>query len=208
MNCSTTPMLDTATAIEQRRSVKHFDPNYTMPEAQIEQLLSLAMLSPTSFNIQNWRFVCVTDPELKKQIRAAAWNQAQVEDASLVVILCADLKAYAKDANRYWANAPQEVQDMLVPMIGKFYDNNVALNRDEGHRSCGMAGQTLMVAAKAMGLDSCPLVGFDFAKVGELINLPADHIISFMVVIGKALQPARARGGQLPYGEVVIQNRF
>jgi nitroreductase len=75
-------------------------------------------------------------------------------------------------------------------------------------RSCGMAAQTLMLAAKAMGYDSCPMDGFDFAEVGKLINLPADHEISLFVAIGKALQPAQPRGGQLPLSEVVITDRF
>ena len=56
-------------AIEQRRSVKHFDPNFKMPPEDERRLLELALLSPTSFNIQNWRFVVVRDPALKKQVR-------------------------------------------------------------------------------------------------------------------------------------------
>ena len=52
------------------------------------------MLAPLAFNIQHWRFVLVQDPELHKQVRAVAWDQAQVTDASLLIILCADLKAW------------------------------------------------------------------------------------------------------------------
>jgi nitroreductase len=63
-------------AIQERRSVKAYDANHRMTEAEIEQLMSLAMLSPTAFNIQHWRFVVVTDPVLRHQIRAVSWNQA------------------------------------------------------------------------------------------------------------------------------------
>jgi nitroreductase len=75
-------------------------------------------------------------------------------------------------------------------------------------RSCGIAGQTIMLAAKAMGYDSCPMIGFDPIQVSELINLPEDHVIGFMISVGKATEPARPRGGQLPLEEVVIQNKF
>ena len=85
--------MNVAQAIETRRSVKAYDPEHRMTETEIEKLISGAMLSPTAFNIQNWRFVLVKDPGLRKQIRAVAWDQAQVTDASLLLVLCADLKA-------------------------------------------------------------------------------------------------------------------
>lgn len=195
-------------AIELRRSVKVYDPDHRMSETEIETLLSLAVLSPTAFNIQNWRFVVVTDPALRKQIRAASWDQAQVTDASLLIILTADLNAWAKDPARYWANAPKAAQDMLVPMIGNFYKDSAQVQRDEGMRSCGMAAMTLMLAAKEMGYDTCPMDGFDFEAVAKLINLPEDHTPVMFVVVGKALEPAKPRGGQLPLDEVVIKNTF
>lgn len=200
--------MDTFEAIRTRRSVKHYDPNHRMSEAEIEQLMQLALLSPTSFNMQNWRFVVVSDAEVKKQIRAAAWNQAQVTDASIVVAICADLEAHAKEPERYWKNAPPAVATQLVPLITKFYSASEQLRRDEAQRSAGIAGQTIMLAARAMGLDSCPMVGFDPVKVAEIIRLPKDHLLSFLVVVGKALDPARERGGQLPYSEVVFRDRF
>jgi nitroreductase len=195
-------------AITERRSVKAFDPNHLMSEQEINQLMSLAMLTPTAFNIQNWRFVLVTDPLLRQQIRAASWNQAQVEEASLLIVLTADLNAWAKQPERYWKNAPKAASDVLVPMIGQYYQNNDQVQRDEAMRSCGMAATTLMLAAKEMGYDTCPMDGFDFAAVSKLLNLPADHIPSMFVVVGKALKAAAPRGGQLAMDEVVVYNQF
>ncbi len=195
-------------AIIKRRAVKSFDPQHQIDEAEIAKLLSLAMLSPTAFNIQNWRFVVVTDTALRKQIRAVSWDQAQVEEASLLIILTADLKAWAKNPARYWANAPKPVQDYLVPAIGGYYQDKTQVQRDEGMRSCGMAAQTIMLAAKEMGYDTCPMDGFDFDAVAKLINLPADHVPAMFVVVGKALKEANARGGQLDFDEVVIYNKF
>ena len=85
--------MDTHTAIENRRSIKAFDPDHQISAAKEQQLLKLAMLSPTAFNIQNWRFLIVKNPDLRQKIREVSWDQAQVTDASLSIVLCADLKA-------------------------------------------------------------------------------------------------------------------
>ncbi len=200
--------MDTFDAIKQRRAVKHYDPNHHMSEAEIERLLSAAILSPSAFNIQNWRFVVVRDTELRRQIRAAAWDQAQVTDASLLIILCGDLKSWGKEPARYWCDAPVELSNFVVPAIDNYYRDRDQVQRDEAMRSCGIAAQTLMLAAKSMGYDSCPMDGFDFDAVGHLINLPEDHVIAMFVAIGKGIKEAWPRGGQLPLHEVVIQNKF
>jgi len=200
--------MDTLQAITTRRSVKHYDPEHRLSDEQERQLLSLAMLSPTAFNIQHWRFVVVRDPELRKEIRSVAWDQAQVTDASLLIVLCADLKAWERDAQRYWVDAPEEVQTILVPAIDGYYRGKPQVERDEVMRSCGIAAQTLMLAAKAMGFDSCPMDGFDYEAVSELINLPEDHAISMFVVVGKGTKETWPRPGQLPYEAVVLRDRF
>lgn len=200
--------METFDAIKERRSVKHYDPNHKLSEDEIEKLLSLAVLSPTSFNMQNWRFVLVKDSEIRKQIRSASWDQAQVTDSSLLLVLCADLKSWKKDPAQYWKDAPKEARDFLVPAMGMFYEGKEQLQRDEAMRSCGIAAQTIMLAAKAMGYDSNPMIGFDPEKVAQLINLPKDHVITMMVVIGKQVKPAMPRGGQLPLDKVVFTDRF
>ena len=200
--------MDTIDAIKARRSVRSFDPEYKLSAGEEEQLMDLARMAPTAFNLQNWRMLIVKDSELRKQIREVSWGQAQVTDASLLVVLCADLNAWAKSPERYWEDAPQEVQDFMVPAIGEYYKGKDLVQRDEAMRSCGIAAQTLMLSAKAMGYDSCPMDGFDYEAVGKLINLPEDHIISMFVTIGKAMQPARPKGGVLPKNEVIIEDRF
>lgn len=203
-----TTNLDTFSAIEQRRSIKQFDPNHKMSDDEIKKIMSLTLLSPTSFNIQNWRFVSITDKNIQGEVCKASWNQSQVKDCSLLVVLCADLNAHKKNPERYWKDAPEAARNAIVPMITKFYTDNAALQRDEAMRSCGIAGQTIMLAAKAMGYDTCPMVGFDPVKVAEIIKLPSDHIITMMITVGKAVQTARPRAGQLPYNEVVLNNTF
>ncbi len=200
--------MDVSKAVELRRAVKAYDPNHRMSEAEIEKLMSLAILSPTAWNIQHWRFVLVRDPQLRGQIRAVAWNQPQVTDASLLVVLTADINAWKKEPARYWRNAPQPVQDYVLPTLASCYEDREQLQRDEGMRSCGMAATTLMLAAQEMGYQSCPMDGFDFDAVGKLINLPPDHAIAMFVAIGKGIQDPMPRTGQLARDEVVVVNRF
>ncbi len=200
--------MNTIAAIEARRAVKHYDADFEMPEQDAQELLRLAMLSPTAFNIQNWRFVRVRNPELRQEIRAVAWDQAQVTDASMLLVMCADLKSWAKEPQRYWRDAPADVAEVMVGATGGYYQDKDQVQRDEAMRSCGIAAQTLMLAAKAMGYDSCPMDGFDFEAVGKLIALPDDHVITMLVVIGKATKEAWARPGQLAAAEVVIDDKF
>ena len=195
-------------AIEERRAVKHYDPNHRMTEAEIDELLRLARLAPTAYNIQNWRFVVVREPALRKRIRAVAQDQAQVTDASLLIVLCADLKSWEKNPARYWANAPKPIQDYMVSAIDGYYRDREQVQRDEGMRSCGMAAQTIMLAAKAMGYDSCPMDGFDYDAVGKLIGLPRNHAVAMFVVVGKAAQPPWERPTLLPTAEVVFRDQF
>jgi nitroreductase len=200
--------MNTKQAIKERRAVKHYDANHIISPEEVNELLSLTILSPTAFNIQNWRFVVVTDPELRKHIREAAWNQTQVTDASLFIILCADLKSWEKNPDRYWINSPKEVKEFVLPAIDNYYRGRDQVQRDEAMRSCGIAAQTLMLAAKSMGYDSCPMDGFDFDRVGELVNLPDDHVIAMFVAIGKGIKEAWPRPGQLDLNDVVIKNNF
>ncbi len=195
-------------AIESRRAVKSFDPAHRISPEETERLLRAARLSPTAFNIQHWRFLVVEDAELRKKIRGVSWDQAQVTDASLLIVLCGDLKAWAKNPARYWRNAPESVRNFLVPAIGQYYEGREQEQRDEVMRSCGMAAQTLMLAAKEMGYDTCPMDGFDFDAVAKLIHLPDDHILSMFITVGRALKPAQPRPGPIEASEAVLYNRF
>lgn len=200
--------MDVRTAIETRRAVKQFDPTRTMSDAEVEDLMSLTLLSPTAFNIQHWRFVVVRDPAIREAIRAASWMQPQITDASLFVVVCADIKAWEKNPERYWRNAAQDVREGIVGAIGQYYGGREQVQRDEAMRSCGIAAQTLMLAAKAMGYDSCPMDLSNFDEVSGIIKLPADHAIAMFVAIGKGMREPWPRAGQLPLNEVVFIDHF
>ena len=201
--------MDTFDAIYQRRSIKQYDPQHKLSQEEETRLLEAAIQAPTSFNIQHWRFVIVRDPDLRKKIRTEFGNdQAQMTDASLLILMAGDTKAWQKNPERYWQNAPKEVNNLLVNWMKPFHEGREWLQRDEAQRSIGMAMQTLMLAAKAMGYDSCPMIGFDIDKVAELINLPEDHVLGPMVAIGKGTKDPWPKPGQLPLSELVKENTF
>ena len=170
--------------------------------------MNLAILSPTAFNIQHWRFNLVTDKLLREQIKKVSWEQSQVTDASLLIVLTGDLMAWKKNPGRYWKNAPAIVRENLVSAISSYYKDKPEVQRDEVMRSCGMAAMNLMLVAKDLGYDSCPMDGFDFDAVAKLLNLPNDQIPTMFIAIGKSIQEPWPRPGQLPIEEVVQYNKF
>lgn len=196
-------------AIKKRRSVKHYDPSHTMTAAEERSLFEATIQAPTSFNIQHWRFVILRDPELRQRIRTEFGNdQSQITDASLLILFTADILAWQKDPQRYWVNAPEDVQELVVNWMGPFHEGRSWLQRDEAQRSIGLAMQTLMLAAQELGYDSCPMIGYDIDKVAELINLPEDHVMGPMVAIGKGVQEPWPKPGQLPLEDLLVENSF
>ena len=200
--------MDVSTAIEKRRAVKRFDPDFVIPAEDERRLFELTLLSPTAFNIQHWRFVVVRDRALREKIRAVTWGQPQITEASLLVVICADIQAWRKEPERYWSHAPEEQREGILEAIRMYYEDNPQRQRDEALRSCGIAAQTLMLAATAMGYESCPMDLSDFDAVAELIGLPEDHLIALFVAIGRGTEAPWPRGGKLPYDEGILADRF
>lgn len=194
-------------AIRTRRSVKHYDPNHTLTDAELRELLSAAALAPTSFNIHNRQFIAVVDKSRKKQLQQAAFGQELVGDASVVVVIAGDLKSHLR-TDRYLRTTPVAVRKQIEPMVADFYNDKDALLRDEACRSVGLAAMNLMLTAKSLGFDSCPMVGFDPVQVSQLIGLDADHPPLMLVAVGKGTQPAWGRMGLLNLEEQVSVDTF
>jgi nitroreductase len=200
--------VDVREAIEKRRSIKRFAAEHRLRPDEVAELLRLARLAPSAFNVQHCRYVVVEDPDRRRRLREVSFDQPQVTDASLLVVVCGDVRAWQKEPARYWSHLPAGARDGLVRMIHDFYAGDEQLQRDECMRSCGLAAMTLMLAAQGLGYDSCPLDGYDPAAVARLIDLPADHLLCMFVAIGRALEPAPARGGQLPAAVTILRNSF
>ncbi|KAF1052304.1 MAG: Protein DrgA [Stenotrophomonas maltophilia] len=195
-------------AIRSRRAIKGYDPAHVLSREEKDELLQLAMLAPSAFNLQHVRLVEVSDVQLRAQLREVAWGQPQLTDASMLVVVCAQIDSWEQNAGRVWEGAPPEVQQFMAGAIDGYYRNKPQVQRDETMRSCGLMAQTLMLAARGKGLDSCPMDGFDFDAVARLINLPDNHVIGLMVAVGQANVEAKPRVGKLALDEVVIRDRF
>jgi len=195
-------------AVNARRAVKHFDPEVKLSELEVEQLMSAVVLSPTSYNMQNWRFVRIRKNATREALLDAAWGQMQVLEAAELFVLCADIDAWKDQPQRYFANTDEATRVTLLGMLNNFYQGKEQVQQQEAFRSCGIAAQTMMLTAKAMGYDSCPMIGFDPELVAKIIKLPHNHVITMMVAVGKALKPAYPRAGQLPLSQVLVDNSF
>ena len=194
--------------LQQRRAIKQFDPDFKIDEFEFQNLIETAKQTPSSFNIQHWRFVVVKDKDARQKIRDAAWDQSQVTDASHLVVLCGDIKAWEKNPEQYWTGAPDPVQEMIVPKIKNFYEGRNWIQRDEALRSVGLIASTFMLTAIERGFDTCPMIGFDQDAVAEIINLPDDHLIGMLLPVGKRAQEPFSEPGRLAYEHFVIEDKF
>jgi nitroreductase len=197
-------------AIYQRRSIKHYDKNHVLTKDEEQKLLEATIQAPSSFNIQHWRFVLLRDPDLRERIREEyAGGQAQIVEASLLVLFTADVNAWQKETAKNWENVPREVAESMVRGMVPFHERRgERFQRDEAQRSIGMAMQTLMLAALDMGYQSCPIIGYDQEGVAKLINLPEDHVIGPMVAVGKGLKEPWTKPNRLPLADIVYENAF
>ena len=175
---------------ERRTSVNLFDPSHTLKRAQVEELIRLATLSPSAYNLQNWRFVAVHSAEKKAELRRVAQDQAKVTDAAATVIVVGQLPTGRELPERFDALVkaglmPQAMLDQLGQHAQAFYEDDQA-RRDEAVRSAGLAASTLMLAAQAHGLATCPMVGFDPVGVSQSFDLGQNEVPVMLIAIGRA----------------------
>ena len=194
-------------AIRRRRSVKHFDPDHKLTEEELHFLFSHSFLAPSSFNMQNWHIVVVDDRVEQEKLCKASWNQAQVKDCSATLIMAGNLKGF-EHVRRFTRKAPLEVQEMFEGMVPGFYKDNNSLQRDEAIRSASLLSQNIMLIAKEMGLDTCPMIGFNPQEVCTIVKLPEEYIPVMMITLGVAKEAARPRMGLFNLEDVVSRNHF
>jgi nitroreductase len=198
--------MDVEQAIQQRGAVRAYDPDVTIDDDELAAIFELVSRSPSSFNLQHGRFVCLRDQAVKDRVMEAAWNQGHVGGCSVTVVVCAKLTAY-EDAARCWEWAPQDVAERMVSMIGPFYEGKPQLQRDEALRSGSLAAMTLMLVAQSRGWNTCPMIGFDPEQVSQIIGLPDDHVPVMVVTLGRGTVPAHS-SERLPLAELVKLDGF
>ncbi len=194
-------------AMRARRSVRSYDPTAAIDDATLSKLFELVALSPSSFNLQHWRFVVCRDHGLKQRLKEACMGQSQVGEAGAVILVLGKLSAHA-DAERIYSDLQPEHRSKTVKMIRGFYEGNGAAQRDEAIRSASMAAMSLMVAARSMGLSTGPMIGFDPKRVLEILAVDDDHIPVMMITMGREKNPPPPRPGRRPVSEIVTLESF
>ena len=197
--------MEFAEIVQQRFSVKSYDPEKTISDAELRELFDEVVLSPSSFNLQHWTFVAVKEPDLKRQLKEAAWDQSQMEDCSVAILVCGKLDAY-KDASKIYKEAPGEIQKKMLPMIQNFYEGKPQAQRDEAIRSASLAAMTLMYGAVNRGWGTCPMIGFDPEAVSKILKLTPNLIPVMFVVLGYQKDAPRPRSYRHPIEDVVRLN--
>lgn len=170
--------------ITARRTQRDFDSSHMMSDEDLNNIIDAARSTPTSFNIQNWRFVAIRDRGIKEKIKRAAWDQPQVAVNSVLIAVCADLNAWNDNTERYWDANGEETAKHMAGMTRGFYNNNPEVQRDEAMRSVGMAATAIMLAATNLGYASSPMIGFNPVDVGTAINMPDGHVVGMLIAIG------------------------
>ena len=210
---SQTTQQQTAEAIMlARHAVKKYERGVVIPEAELNEILELAAAAPSSWNLQHWRFLVITDQANKDKVLPIAYGQQQVSDASATIIVLGDTEANKNaplvyDAAVQAGAITQEVRDTLVGQIEGAYKGNPAIGREEAIRNASFAAMQLMLAAKAKGYDTCPMGGFDAAALVQELNIPSRFIPVLMITLGKAAAPAHP-SGRFPLSQLVVKERF
>lgn len=183
--------MDVIQAIRERRSINFFEAEKEVPDDKLQELLDIANLAPSSFNLQPWKVVIVRTPERKRVLRACAFNQPKVEEASVVLIMVADPEAVEENMERVldrWQELgyiKPEMRETNVNMIRSLYgERESERRRFFAVKNTSLFAMNLMVAAKGLGLETHPMDGFDEECIKREFNIPADRIIPMIIAVG------------------------
>ncbi len=188
--------------IQQRQSVKSYRSDQVISDSDLDKLMQEVVLSPTSFNLQHWKFVAVKSEDIKKKIKKAGWGQEHVESCSFLIAVCGKLNSF-EDAPVIYKDVDPSIKDKVLPMIKGFYENKEQLQRDEAIRSASLAAMTLMFGAVNRGWDTCPMIGFDPIAVSKILELDKSHIPVMLLTLGYRKEDPRPRSPRRSIAEVV-----
>ncbi len=177
-----------------RRSIKNYDKNVKISREEMEDILTLATLAPSSVNMQPWRFLVIESPEGKATLAPlASFNQNQVETSSAVIAVFGDLNNFDKFEDIYGAAVekgymPAEVKENIHASFSGYFEN---ISREEMKDVVlvdgGLVSMQLMLAARAYGYDTNPIGGYEKDKIAEAFGMDKDRYVPVMLIsIGKA----------------------
>lgn len=169
--------MDVSEAINKRRSIRKFKSD-TIPEEKIRQLLESARLAPSGTNTQPWRFVVVKDDNTKKKLQEAAHNQRHIRRAPVIIVCCADLKAFREFPERVdelieSGAFTERTRDVFVPYLKK---GMASVKKEEliiaAAANVSIAVEHIVLQAVEIGLGTCWVRWYDDNKIKEILGIP------------------------------------
>ncbi len=167
-------------SLQWRYATKKFDPNRTIDVETWSALEESLVLTPSSYGLQPWKFLIVTNPEIKEKLKPLSWNQAQVTDCSHYVVFTIKKNLAAADVDRFVARtaevrgvAVESIKGYRDMMVGDVVQGPRSLTVNEwATRQAYIALGNFMTSAALLGVDTCPMEGIDPGKYDRLLGLP------------------------------------
>lgn len=186
MTQTLTQSLSVPEAITTRRSIRKFVQE-PLDQNDLREILRLASLAPSAWNAQTWRFAVVQDPALKEKLQDAAYGQAQITSAPAVIVVYSDMEdtltTAEETAHPGRGEAGRGAQRKTFD--GAFGAQEVAQRGHWGLTQAYIAFGFLMLAARGLGYDTVPMLGFDPERVKVLLDLPAHAQFAGLLPLGK-----------------------
>jgi nitroreductase len=176
--------------LQWRYAVKRFDATRTLDQATWQALEASLVLTPSSYGLQPWRFVVVTDPAIKAQLPAISWNQQQPQDCSHMICFAARKSMDEAYVNRYIESVaqtrglPTEAVAGYRNVLLSTVNSTVGKHLDWNARQVYIALGQLMAAAAVLHVDACPMEGIDTVAYDKLLGLSDTD---YTCVVGCAL---------------------
>ncbi|RXK00514.1 NAD(P)H-dependent oxidoreductase [Arcobacter sp. CECT 8986] len=166
-------------AMNFRHACKVFDDTKQISKEDFEFILEVGRKSPSSFGMEPWKFLVVQNEELKEKIRPACWDQVQITSCSELVIVLAkieDVKVESGIPEKRFARRPmpQEKRDFYVNLYANHLKDTLSSDKNIYEwtaRQSYIAAGNMMTAAASIGIDSCPIEGFEKDKLEEILQL-------------------------------------
>jgi nitroreductase len=197
---------DILTRLHWRYATKKFDHIRKIPQEEWEILEKSLILSPSSFGFEPWKFLVVTNPEIRTKLVAASWNQSQVSDASHLLVLAAKQGMNVSDVEALIERTaeirktPSTVLEGYRSMLTTFISNHTALDEWAIRQVYIVLGQFIVTAA-FLGIDTCPMEGFNPDRVDEILGLKNSGYTAVL------LCPAGYRGADDKYAQLAKVRR-
>lgn len=182
-------MSDLLQALHWRYATKKMNPSKTVPQEQVEHILEAVRLTASSSGLQPYELFVVTNPALREQIQAVAWNQAQVTDCSHLLVFAAWDNYTTERINAMFdlVNAERGVinpgwEAYRQQLLNSYPQRDAETNYQHAARQAYIGVGTALIAAAQQKVDATPMEGFDPAKVDEILGLAARGLRSVVIV--------------------------